>query len=256
MQAMITFLGLRVIYFFESLGGMTLLTCQLFAGIFRAKRLFSRTIEQMWRLGIESLGVTGTTAIFVGMAFTIQVTREFLKFGAGKMIGGVVGLAVWRELGPLLTGVVMAGRVGAAISAELGTMKVTEQVEALEAMSQDPVDFLVLPRVLACTLMMPLLVGLSDILGFLSGFIIAVASDKVNPYAYFDSADSMLKLSDITGGLVKAAFFGFVIGLVSTYMGLKADGGAKGVGEMTTKAVVTSLIIIFILNYFLSLTLF
>jgi phospholipid/cholesterol/gamma-HCH transport system permease protein len=253
---MFTSLGFRVIYFFENLGGMTLLTGRLMLGIFKAKRLIARTLDQMWRLGVGSLGVTGTTAIFVGMAFTIQVTREFLKFGAGKMIGGVVGLAVWRELGPLLTGVVLAGRVGAAISAELGTMKVTEQVEALEAMSHDPVDFLVLPRVLACTIMTPLLVGLADILGFLSGFLIAISSDKVNPYAYFDSADSMLKIGDITGGLIKAALFGFIIGLVSTYMGLKANGGAKGVGEMTTKAVVTSLILIFILNYFLSLTLF
>ncbi len=246
----------QIVHFFEELGNISYMGGQIVTGLFRSKRLLGRTIEQMYHLGIKSIPVAMVTAIFVGMAFTIQVTKEFLKFGAGKMIGGVVGLAVWRELGPLLTGVVLAGRVGAAVAAELGTMTVTEQVEALESMSQDPVLFLVLPRVLACTVMMPLLVGMADIAGFLSGFVIVWASGKLNAFAYFDAADSMLKVSDITGGLIKGLFFGFVVGLISTYMGLKAQAGAKGVGEMTTHAVVVSLLTIFILNYLLSLSLF
>ncbi len=253
---MITSLGQTVILFFNELGQIMILTGRCCKRIFTTPRIAIHTLEQMWKLGYESLSITCITASFVGMAFSIQVIREFTKFGAAKLIGGVVGLAIWRELGPLLTGVVIAGRVGAAISAELGTMKVTEQVEALEAMSQDPVGFLVAPRVLATTLMVPLLVGIADIVGFLSGFVVAVASGKVNAYAYFDSADSMLKVMDISGGLIKGLLFGFVVGIISTYMGLKAEGGAKGVGDMTTRAVVVSLIVIFISNYFLSIVLF
>lgn len=252
---MFTYLGQKVLRFFTDFGRITHLIGAVVVGLFRGKRLIRRTLDQMLRLGVHSVPVTVITSAFVGMAFTLQVVKEFLRFGAAELIGGVVGLAVWRELGPLLTGVVIAGRVGAAISAELGTMKVTEQVEALESMSQDPHEFLVLPRILACTLMMPLLVGLADVIGFLSGFLVAVANN-VNPYSYFGSADSMLKVADITGGLIKALLFGFSTALVSSYMGLSAQGGAKGVGEMTTKAVVVSLIVVFILNYILSLSLY
>lgn len=252
---MFTYIGKKVLKFFTDFGQITYLIGQSFKGIFTGKRIFKRTVEQMLVLGVHSIPVTLMTAAFVGMAFTLQVVKEFLRFGAAELIGGVVGLAVWRELGPLLTGVVVAGRVGAAISAELGTMKVTEQVEALESMSQDPAEFLVLPRILACTFMMPLLVGLADIVGFLSGFLVAVTKN-VNPYSYFGSADNMLKMADITGGLIKALLFGFSIAVISSYMGLSAQGGAKGVGEMTTKAVVVSLIVVFILNYVLSLSLY
>ncbi len=250
-----TFLGQKILVFFEEFGNVTLLMGQTLSGLFSGKRVLKRTLDQMLRLGVHSLPITLVTASFVGMAFTLQVVKEFLKFGAAELIGGVVGLAVWRELGPLLTAVVVAGRVGAAISAELGTMKVTEQVEALESLSQEPAEFLVLPRLLACTLMLPLLVGLADIVGYLSGFLVAVGHN-VNPYSYFGSADSMLKVGDITGGLIKALLFGFAIGLISSYMGLRATGGAKGVGEMTTKAVVVSLITVFVLNYILSLSLY
>ncbi len=242
--------------FIEDLGNLVILTGRVILGLFTAPHLFKLSMEQMWRIGVGSFGVSAVTAMFVGMTFTVQIMKEFLRFGAGQLIGGVVGLAMWRELGPLLTGVVIAGRVGAAISAELGTMKVTEQVEALEAMSQDPVEYLVVPRVLAATVMVPILVGMADIIGFLSGYMVVAFSGKINPYTFFDSADSMLKTWDVTGGVIKAAFFGFLVGLISTYMGLKAKGGAKGVGEMTTHAVVVSLIAVFVVNYFLSIMLF
>ncbi|MGE4169679.1 MAG: MlaE family ABC transporter permease [Candidatus Margulisiibacteriota bacterium] len=246
-------IGHKILAFFDELGQITILTGQLIKRLFTEPFPMRRSLDQILQLGIASLPVTVITAVFVGMAFTIQVVREFLRFGAGDMVGGVVGLAIWRELGPLLTGVVVAGRVGAAISAEIGTMKVTEQIEALEAMSQDPVHYLVVPRVVACTYMLPLLVGIADIVGFLGGFVVAIASGRINPYAYFSSAQSMLHTIDIAGGLIKAVFFGFTIALLSSYMGLNAKAGAKGVGEVTTKAVVISLITVFILNYFLSL---
>ena len=218
--------------------------------------MVNKPLFKCYTLGVNSLPVTVITALCVGMAFTIQVVRELLRFGATEIVGGVVAMAIWRELGPMLTGVVVAGRVGAAISAEIGTMKVTEQVEALEAMSQDPVKYLVLCRVLACTLMLPLLVGIADIVGFLGGFFVAVAGGHVNPYSYISSANRMLTLIDICGGLGKAVIFGFIISVLSCYVGLTTKGGAKGVGVSTTKAVVISLMAVFIINYFLSLALF
>ena len=248
--------GNKVISFLNDLGNITILTGQVFHRLIFSKNYIKRSLDQMVTLGVKSLPITLITAIFVGMAFTIQVVREFLKFGAGEMVGGIVGMAMWRELAPMLTGVVICGRVGAAISAELGTMQVTEQVEALKSMSQDIVEYLVLPRVLACMLMMPLLVGMADIVGFLGGLLVSVGTGRVNMYAYFDSAANMLVVLDIVGGLIKAFFFGFVISILSSYIGLNAKGGAKGVGDATTKAVVVSLICVFILNYFLSLVIY
>jgi len=248
--------GQKIVNFFQEMGEIMMLTSEIFKRLFKSRFVFRRTVDQMMQLGLGSISMTITTAIFVGMAFTIQVTREFLKFGAGDMIGGIVGLAIWRELGPLITGVVVCGRVGAAISAELASMKVTEQVDALKTLSQNVVEYLVIPRFLACVIMMPLLVGLADIMGFLSGFVVAMVAGNINPYAYFNAAESMLTVNDITGGLIKAAFFGMLISIISSYQGLKTQGGAKGVGDQTTKAVVMSLIAIFITNYFLSVLLF
>lgn len=252
---MLTQFGNPVLSFLTHLGKLTVLSGQALKHAIVRPHI-RQTFDQMYRLGVKSLPITTVTALFIGLAFALQVVQEFLKFGAGKMIGGVVALALWRELAPLLTAVVVAGRVGAAIAAELGTMKVTEQVEALEAMGQDPIRYLVAPRVVACTTMLPLLIGWADVVGFFGGFIIAVIVGRVNPNTYFESAQTMLHIQDISGGLMKGLFFGFCIALISAYMGLSARSGAKGVGEVTTKAVVVSLIVIFVLNYFLSTAFF
>jgi phospholipid/cholesterol/gamma-HCH transport system permease protein len=249
-------IGQTIINFFFQLGQITLLTLQIFKKILTGKIHVRNTIEQLILLGMKSFPIVFVAATFIGMVFALQLIHEFLKFGAAKMIGGVMGLALWRELSPLLTGMVIAGRVGAAIAAELGSMKVTEQMDALKALSQDVIEFLVVPRVIACLIMVPLLVGIADIIGFFSGFCIALASGRVNPYAYMDSAQTMLIPIDIWGGLIKGIFFGLVIAVVGCYVGLTTKDGAKGVGEATTKAVVVSIITIFILNYFLSMMIF
>jgi phospholipid/cholesterol/gamma-HCH transport system permease protein len=248
--------GKTILNSVDELGNITILCIESAKRIFTTHNLKKRTIEQFMSLGLKSIPMTVVTSAFVGMAFTLQISKEFVKFGAGEMIGGIVGLALWRELAPLITGVVFSGRVGAAITAELASMKVTEQIDALESLSQSPIKYLVLPRIIACTLALPLLVGLADIVGFFSGFLIAITKGNVNPYSYFNSAESMLRISDITGGLIKAVIFGFVIAAISCHKGLSARGGAKGVGIMTTRAVVISLISVFILNYFLSELLF
>lgn len=253
---MLNFLGKNILNSLSEIGNITLLASDSAKRIKGTLHLKQRVIHHMYELGIKSIPMASLTAMFVSMAFTLQISNEFIKFGAGETIGGIVAIATWRELSPLLTAVVFSGRVGASIAAELASMKVTEQIDALEAMSQNPIRFLVIPRLIAGMLSLPLLVGLSNIIGFLSGFVIATSTGHINPYSYFDSAESLSSLSDITGGLIKAAVFGLIITLISCYFGLKASEGAKDVGLVTTSAVVVSLITVFITNYFLSALLF
>ena len=248
--------GRFVINQFYEVGKCSLLALRFFKSIFFTHKLIRKVIHYIYLLGIKSLPITVITASFVGMAFTLQIVREFEKFGANYMLGGIVGLAVWRELAPLLTGVAVSARIGSAISSEIGSMKVTEQIDALKTLSQDPVKYLVVPRILSVMIMMPLLVGVADLVGFLSGFIVGVPLANINPNAYFSYATIMLGPFDIIGGLIKALVFGFFIGLLSCYQGLQTKAGAKGVGDSTTKAVVISIISIFILNFFLSYILF
>lgn len=191
-------LGLFVVYLYRILKKIIL---------FRFS--FRLVFEQFFFIGVHSLFVTFITSIFVGMAFTFQVVKEFVKFGAGAMVGGIVGMAIWRELGPMMTGAVIAGRVGAAIAAEIGTMKVTEQVDALKAMTQDSLAYLVIPRVLALTVVMPLLIVVADVMGYFSGFFIAYGFGDINPTSFFNSTQNMLNIMDILGGLIKGGAFWF-----------------------------------------------
>ena len=214
------------------------------------------TIEQMAAVGPESLLIALITAAFVGMVFTIQVTREFISFGAGTAVGGVLALTLARELGPVLTAVIIAGRVGSAFAAEIGTMKVTEQIDALQILKTDPIDYLVIPRVIACALMLPLLNVLSFITGMTGGLMIASSQYGI-PYSVFlESAQNFLSVWDLVSSLVKAFVFGILIALIGTNWGLTTTGGAKGVGQSTTTAVVTALLAIFISNFFLSWLMF
>jgi phospholipid/cholesterol/gamma-HCH transport system permease protein len=249
-------LGYSILFQFNELGQITILGLKYFKYVFFTFKFFQRFIEQVYELGIKSLSATVITSIFIGLVFSLQIVREFSRFGANYMIGGIVGLAIWRELGPLLTGVVVSARIGSAISSELGSMKVTEQIDALRAMSQNPIKYLVVPRITAILFIMPLLVGLADFLGFVSGFFVATAIANINPNAYFNSAIIMLEPFDIVGGLIKAVVFGFLIGLISCFHGLNTKSGSKGVGKSTTKAVVQTIVCIFVVNYFLSYILY
>jgi len=241
---------------FSAIGDFTLFSFQVLQGIFSFKFSKARTMEQMVFLGVHSFNITVITAAFVGMSFAFQVVKEFVRFGAGGLVGGILAMAVWRELGPMMTGAVLAGRVGAAISAELGTMKVTEQVDALKSLSQDIVLYLVCPRVVSLTIMLPLLIGVADVVGYFSGFLIAYFVGDINPMSFFNSTQNMLGVMDVVGGLIKGAFFGFTIAMLSAYRGLQTRSGAKGVGQSTRRGVVASLIAVFVLNYFLSMVIF
>jgi len=214
------------------------------------------TLEQMAVVGPDSLMIALLTAGFVGMVFTIQVSREFINFGAGSAVGGVLALALSRELAPVLTAVVLAGRVGSAFAAEIGTMRVTEQIDALYMLRTDPVDYLVIPRLLACCLMLPILTLLSLLTGMAGGLMISWSLYGITDTIFMDSVQSFLGIWDIVAAMLKAVFFGALIATIGCSWGLTTTGGAKGVGQSTTTAVVTALLAIFVSNFFLSWAMF
>ncbi|MFA5097872.1 MAG: ABC transporter permease [Candidatus Margulisiibacteriota bacterium] len=240
----------------EQIGGVFLLFWEAASGILSKRADVRNSFDQMSRIGIDSIPVALTTAIFVGMVFAVQIANEFVKFGAGKMVGGVMALAVAREIAPVLTAVVIAGRVGASIAAELGTMKVTQQVDAINMLGTNHVRYLVIPRLIALSVMLPVLTLFADVIGFLGSFLVSVLLVGINPYGFLETAGAFLKTGDVVGGVFKAFVFGMIIASISCYKGLKAKNGAKGVGESTTSAVVSSLITVFIFNYFMSVMLF
>jgi phospholipid/cholesterol/gamma-HCH transport system permease protein len=229
---------------------------QVFLHLLRAKIHRRNTFDQMSIVGPESLTIALLTAAFVGMVFTIQVAREFIYYGAGTTVGGVLAIALTRELAPVLTAVVIAGRVGSAFAAEIGTMRVTEQIDALYMLKTDPIDYLVTPRVLACCLMMPILTLLSLITGMTGGLIMADSLYDISPSVFLRSAQNFLQVWDLFSLLIKAVVFGGLVAIIGCSWGLTTTGGAKGVGQSTTTAVVTALLAIFITNFFLSWIMF
>ncbi|NES81314.1 MAG: MlaE family lipid ABC transporter permease subunit [Moorea sp. SIO2B7] len=229
---------------------------QVVVHLLRTKIHRRNTIEQMATVGPESLMIALITAGFVGMVFTIQVAREFIYFGAGTAVGGVLAIALTRELAPVLTAVVLAGRVGSAFAAEIGTMRVTEQIDALYVLKTDPIDYLVIPRVLACCLMLPVLTILSLITGMAGGLLIATNLYGISQSVFLNSARNFLGVWDLFSSMIKSGVFGGLIAVIGCSWGLTTTGGAKGVGQSTTTAVVTALLAIFIANFFLSWLMF
>ncbi|GAC1458708.1 MAG: MlaE family lipid ABC transporter permease subunit [Chamaesiphon sp.] len=229
---------------------------QVLIHLLKGKIHRSNTLEQMELVGPASLLIAMLTAMTVGMVFTIQVAREFLTLGAGNTVGGVLALAMSRELSPVLTAVIVAGRVGSAFAAEIGTMRVTEQIDALYILRTDPVDYLVIPRVIACCLMLPILTILSIVTGMAGGLLIATSLYGISQHMFIDSARNFLNVWDLCSAAIKGLCFGALIAVIGCSWGLTTSGGAKGVGESTTAAVVTALLAIFITNFFLSWLMF
>ncbi|TLS69023.1 ABC transporter permease [Mariprofundus erugo] len=213
-------------------------------------------LQQAEEVGVQSLPVVMLTALFTGMVLALQSYIVFHRFAAESLTGLVVSMSVVRELGPVLVGLMVAGRIGAAFAAELGTMRVTEQIDALWTLSTDPVRYLILPRLIAVTLMMPLLVVVADFIGIYGGYAISVHLLDQNPAVYIDNTTQYMGLSDFYSGLVKAAFFGMLIGLIGCTEGFNCKGGAEGVGNATTRAVVISCMSILISDYFLTAWMF
>ncbi|MBW4609184.1 MAG: MlaE family lipid ABC transporter permease subunit [Hassallia sp. WJT32-NPBG1] len=233
-----------------------LLGGQVLVHLIKGKIHRRNTLEQMAAVGPDSLLIALLTAVFVGAVFTIQVAREFINFGAGNVVGGVLAIALTRELSPVLTAVILAGRVGSAFAAEIGTMRVTEQIDALLMLKTDPIDYLVIPRVIACGLMLPILTLLSLVTGMLGGLIVVTNIYNLSETAFLDSARNFLGIWDICSALIKAVCFGVLIAVIGCSWGMTTSGGAKGVGQSTTTAVVTALLMIFVINFFLSWLMF
>ena len=247
--------GNFVIRRLEEFGTIVLLYVETAKQLCHKPRI-NHIVAQMSHLGADSLLIVSLTLLFTGVVFTLQTAHEFIRFGAQSTVGGVIAIAIGRELGPVLVGVVCAGRVGAAITAEISTMKVTEQIDALKVMAVSPVNYLIVPRMLACMFVVPVLTIFGDIIGVFGGWLIAVYYSDISSYMFMNSIKTFAKIYDLTGGLIKAMFFGNVIAVLGCYYGLNCPEGAEGVGQATTKTVVASIIVIFILNALLTFVIY
>jgi phospholipid/cholesterol/gamma-HCH transport system permease protein len=213
---------------------------------------FQEVVEQLFQIGYRSLSIVSLTGIFTGMVMAFQTGNELNRFGAKAYIGGIVALSLVRELGPVLTALVVAGRVGAGITAELGSMRVTDQIDAMRAMATDPYKKLVVTRLIALFIMMPVLVAVADVVGLLGGMIIAVTNLNVGFELYRTTVINSLILEDLISGIVKPFVFALLVGSVGCFLGMNTTGGTKGVGSATTMSVVISSIFIFILDFLMT----
>ncbi|RMF41045.1 MAG: ABC transporter permease [Alphaproteobacteria bacterium] len=209
-------------------------------------------MRQLMRIGYFSLPVVGMTALFTGGALALQIYAGGSRFNAEAVVPSIVAIGMVRELGPVLSGLMVAGRVGASIAAELGSMRVTEQIDALVTLSTNPMKYLVVPRVVAATLAMPVLTGIGDTIGVMGGYLVGTSRLGINPSNYIQNTVNYLTAGDITSSLVKGAVFGFIIALVGCYQGYHSARGAQGVAQATRNAVVTGSILILAANYLLT----
>lgn len=249
-------IGRSVYQLLESLGYYWSIFSRFIYWVFKPPLEGSNILNQMEEVGVKSLPVVLITAAFTGMVLALQSWSGFARFKAENLVGTVVALSMTRELGPVFAGLMVSGRVGASMAAELGTMKVTEQIDALYTLATDPVKYLVVPRVIATTAVMPVLVVFGDLVGVVGGYMISVYVLGGNSVVYINKTYQYLELNDIYVGLVKAAAFGLLIALISCSQGFMAEGGAEGVGKATTRAVVFSSMTVLISDYFLTALLF
>lgn len=240
----------------ETTGEATLLFLRASALALRPRRRVRLVIEQMVRVGVESLPIVTVAAAFIGMGLAFNTAHNIRKFGAEIYVGGIVALAVARELGPVLTALMVAGRTGAGIAAELGTMRVGEQIDAIESLGVDPVHYLVMPRLVAIVVCLPILTVYADLIAYAGGFLVGVQKIGIPAALYLDRTYWLVEPIDILAGVAKAVPFGAIVATVGCYAGLCAGGGAEGVGRSTTAAVVASGLLILAANYFLTALLY
>lgn len=248
--------GRGTIDFFEYAGGLTLLSAESVGFMVRLRIRVLETVSQAALLGVQSLIIVMLTSLFTGMVISLESAQQAVAYGFANVVGGAVAYASVRELGPMLTAVVVAGRVGAAIAAELGSMVVTEQIEALRSMGLEPSRFLVVPRLVALLVMLPLLTIFADVVSIVGGMWIAQTYAHISYEAFIASVRHSIAFSDVLKGLLKSLIFAAIIAMVGAYQGLSTRGGAAGVGQSTTFAVVLAIILIFFSNFVLSFFLF
>ncbi len=257
MESGLAILGRRGVRFIDKVGGVFILFGQFVVSLKDVWRSLHLIVEQIYSLGVRSLPLIIIISIFVGAVSAWQAAYQFQFIGAPlRYIGQSVGKAIVIELAPVLSSLVFAGRVGAGITAELGTMRVTEQIDALESMGISPVRYLVMPRVLACTLMVPFLVMISEFIAIMGGLGISIMGVDISSETFLGGFRSSFLLQDFINGLIKAAVFGLAIGLVGCYEGFQTRGGAAGVGKATTSSVVISSVLVLIFDFIFTIILF
>jgi phospholipid/cholesterol/gamma-HCH transport system permease protein len=240
----------------EEAGGILTLSLNVLLHMFKPPFRFELIFTQMRFIGVQSMFVVVLTGIFTGMVFSLQSGRAFRLFDAESLTGAVAGLAITRELGPVLAALMVTGRAGSAIAAELGTMRVTQQIDALKSMAVNPINYLVVPRVIATILVMPLLTAIFDFVSLIGTYVVGVKLLRIPEAIFMHNLKWYIDIGDITQGLFKAACFGFIIAVVGCFKGIHASGGAKGVGLATTQAVVIASVAILVSDYFLTALLF
>jgi phospholipid/cholesterol/gamma-HCH transport system permease protein len=242
----------RGVLFVEHLGDIATLSIGAFRSITKRPLEISSTIYQIDSLGVRSLGIVAVTSIFIGMVMTIQFAFGLQRFGGVEYIPRVIVLSFLRELGPTLTAIIVGGRIGSGMAAEVGAMNVTEQVDAIRALGGDPAKKLVLPRVAAAMIVMPLLSVFADALGTLGALAVCSLEYDIRPRLFMQSAMETVLLSDLFSGLLKTPIFGFIIAIVGCHFGLTTRGGTEGVGQSTTRTVVVVSIAILVADFFLT----
>ena len=249
-------LGRRTMAFFEEFGQISILLFGMIKNLKKIPRTRKTILHQMEHIGVDSLPLVIIISIFTGAVAAWQAAYQLKGIAPMSLLGGTTSRAIITELGPVLTGIVIAGRVGASIAAELGTMKVTEQIDALEIMAIDPVRFLAMPRFLASILMMPILVIFANTIAIAGAFVVSDYFLNVPFNVFFNSVRQFFVFSDLTGGLIKTVVFGGVTALLGCHIGFRTHGGAEGVGQATIRSFVLSAAMILILDYFLWTLLF
>lgn len=244
--------GHNTIAFLTETGRLFLFLFAVLTNVVVPPYRWKNLLKQIHFIGVRSLFVVGLTAVFAGMVLALQGYYTLTRFGAEGLLGPAVALSIIRELGPVLSGLMVTGRAGSALAAELGIMRIREQLDALEVMGISPLQFLVVPRMLAGLIALPILTVLFDVIGIFGGYLVAVQLLEMNGGTYFSGIESAVVMRDITTGLIKAASFGFIITWICTFKGFYTNRGAEGVSQATTSAVVLSSVLILVCDYFIT----
>jgi len=251
----ISSLGVVAIHVITLLGDFALFTFETLRWMVRRRPAPGTLLPSFYLVGVRSVPVVAITGMFIGMVMAVQMFNQFNKMGMATRLGSMINITVVRELGPVLAATMLAGRIGSAMAAELATMRVTEQVDALSCLGAHPYHYLVVPRLLACGLLIPLLTVMADFMGIMGGAFICTRLYGVEAHYYWAHTEYYVSMWDVVMGMIKAFFFGCSIALISCHRGLNSQPGAEGVGRAATEAFVTSFVVILILDFFLAILL-
>ena len=234
------------------MGDLTLFAFSAIRRLFQRPLFFRLMVRQVLEIGIRSFPLTAISSFAIGVVLSMHSIHLLKKFGAVHYVAAAVGLSVVKELGPVITALMVAGRSGSGISAELGSMRVTRQIDALQVLAVNPMKYLVVTRILACMIAIPILTAFADLIGMAGGMLMGVTQGGISPDLYMDITFQFVQLNDLIPGLLKGVFFGLLVGVVSTHGGFRAKGGTTGVGLATTRTVVVNFLMIFISDVFLT----